>query len=538
MIIRFRTLAAAFLLLAAAAPAIAQGPPTNPPVTVPVQGPSGLDVLRYGYVTFDRTIPGSRAKSMGGAGLALSPDVNGASLNPANFSLLEAPALSADTRWISGSSNATSAPTGFPSPLGTEFPINNYSPSLTRNYTYNDLAFGMPLIFLGLRAGVGATYRRLIDFRNGSEERFVVDSPFGEADFGAGEQYKGGVDAFSPSFSLALGKRISLGATLNFMTGDIMSEGDQGVTSFGQVVTSGFVRLDQEVNGTSVDFGGRVDLTEDLSFSAVLQTGHDLKFTSGEDQFQGLLDPTDPDPTPIIFDRDLTDHTLSVPAMYGLGGAWRTMENRLTIAADYWNRGWSKATFTREGFTTFTVFPDTFNLAESFTSIIRNGTEVEKKAGFKDTHSFRIGAEWLVKGDGGEGVTIPLRLGFRNEPRSFANIDTTEFNAVVDQIDAAVADDSRPAEQRQAEISGLMDEIFQNGSLLLEGDDIPATTLTFGTGIKVDAFSFDLGLAWTSYEFTHLFLGSFNDFTRNIHVQTVTEDRSFTEMNFTATLRF
>jgi hypothetical protein len=396
----------------------------------------------------------------------------------------------------------------------------------------------MPIIFLGLRAGVGATYRRLIDFRNGSEERFVVDSPFGEADFGAGEQYKGGVDAFSPSFSLNLTKRISLGATLNFMTGDIMSEGDQGVTSFGQVVTSGFVRLDQEVNGTSVDFGGRVDLTEDLSISGVLQTGHDLKFTSGEDQFQGLLDPTAIDPTPIIFDRDLMDHTLSVPAMYGLGISWRTMENRLTFAADYWNRGWSQATFTREGFATLTLFPDTLDLSQTITAVIPNGTETEKKSGFKDTHSFRIGGEWLVKGDGGAGMTIPLRLGFRSEPRSFANVDTTDFNAIVDQIDLLAAADNLPVAERQAQIGALMNEIYQNGSLLLEGDDIPATTITFGTGIKVDDFSFDMGFAWTSYEFTHLFLGSFNDFTRNIHIETVTEDRSFTEMNFTATLRF
>ncbi|HEX7878255.1 MAG TPA: hypothetical protein VF720_02530 [Candidatus Eisenbacteria bacterium] len=536
MIIRFRTLAAAFLLAAAATPAMGQT--TNPPVTVPVQGPSGLDVLRYGYVTFDRTLPGSRAKSMGGAGLALSPDVNGASLNPANFSLLSAPELSADTRWMSGSSTATDSPEGFPSPLGTEFPIREYSPSLTRNYTYNDLAFGMPLIFLGLRAGVGATYRRLIDFRSGSEERFVVESPFGEADFGAGEQYKGGVDSFSPSFSVSLASRFSLGATLNFMTGDITSEGDQGVTSFGQVVTSGFVKLDQEVNGTSVDFGGRFDLTPSLSFSGVLQTGHDLKFTSGDDQFQGLLDPTDPDPTPIIYDRALLDHTLSVPAMYGLGMAWRTMNNRLTLAADYWNRGWSKATFTRQGFSTLTVFPDSLNLGTNFTAVIPNGTETQKKAGFKDTNSFRIGGEWLVKGDGGAGMTIPLRLGFRNEPRSFANIDTTEFNALVKRIDVAAGAANMPVAERQAIIADAMDEIFQNGSLLLEGDDVPATTVTFGTGIKVDSFSFDLGLAWTSYEFTHLFLGSFNDFTRNIHIDTVTEDRSFTEMNFTATLRF
>jgi hypothetical protein len=534
---RFRALAALALAVLAASPAAAQIV-SNPPITIPVQGPSGMDVLRYGYVSFDRTIPGSRAKGMGGAGLALAADVTVASLNPANYSRLQGPELSADTRWLSGSSSATDAPAGFPSPLGTQFPIQNYTPSLTRNYTYNDLAFGMPIVFLGRRGGVGATYRRVIDFRNGSEERFLVQSPFGEADFGAGEQYSGGVDALSPSFSLALSPRISLGATLNFMTGEITSTGDQGVTSFGQVVTSGFVELDQEVSGTSVDFGGRIDLTPSLAVSGVLQTGHDLDFTGGRDRFQGLLDPTAVDPTPIIFDRALMDHTLHVPAMYGLGLAWKGMGNRLTLAADYWNRKWSDATFSRENFTTVTLFPDTLNLSQTLTTVVPTGGEQEKSAGFKDTNSFRIGAEWLIKGDGGEGMTIPLRVGFRNEPRTFTSIDTTAFLGVVDQIDAAASDGTKSVAERQAIIAGLIDQIYHDGSLLLAGEDVPATTVTFGTGIKVDAFSFDVGLAWTSYEFTHLFLGSFNDFTRNVRIQTVTEDRSITEMNFTATLRF
>ncbi|TPW15392.1 MAG: hypothetical protein FD129_897, partial [bacterium] len=222
--------------------------PTNPPVNVNVGGTSGMDILRYGATTFDRTTAGSRSKSMGGAGLALGVDVNVATVNPATFCLLTGPTLSADS------------PMSFPSPLGVDFPIENYNPSLTSNYTYNDLAFGMPIVFLGRRAGLGVTYRRLIDFRSGSEERFLVKSPFGDADFGAGEQYRGSVDALSPSFSMLVSSKLSLGGTVNFMTGEVSSEGDQGVTTFGQVVTSGFVTLDQEIHGTSVDLGARLEL--------------------------------------------------------------------------------------------------------------------------------------------------------------------------------------------------------------------------------------------------------------------------------------
>ncbi|MDZ4805132.1 MAG: hypothetical protein SGI90_09750 [Candidatus Eisenbacteria bacterium] len=533
----FRGAFAAAFVLGLSELATAQGQ-TNPPITIPVEGPSGMDVLRYGASTFDRTIAGSRAKSMGGASLAMDADVNVATVNPAGFSRLTGPTLSADTRWLSGGVTATDAPSGFPSPLGTEFPIENYAPTLTSNYAYNDIAFGLPIIFLGRRAGLGVAYRRLIDFRSGTEERFLVMSPFGDADFGSGEQFSGSVDALSPSLSMAISSRLSLGATINFMTGSVASKGDQGVTTFGQVVTEGFVTLDQEVNGTSVDLGARLELIPNFTVAGVLQAGHDLKFTSGKDQFRGLTDPTEMDPTPIIFNRTLLDHSLSVPTMFGLGLAWKTMSDRVIVAGDYWNRAWGNATFSRESFATFTIFPDTLNLAQTFSTVIPTGGSVTKGAGLKDTHHIRIGAEWLVKGDGVEGITIPVRAGFRNEPRTFPNVRTDRMLEINRQIGVIAAEGSRPVADRQADIRGLMDEVFQDGSLLLAGDEIPTTTISIGTGIHVDSFSFDVGIARTQYEYTHLFLGSFNEFTLSTYVQSVTEDRSLTEMSFTATLRF
>jgi len=527
---------AAALVLGMAGQVLAQS--TEPPIYIPVQGPAALDVLRYGANGMDRTIVGARAKAMGGASLALDDDINAAVVNPAGYGLLATPTLSADSRMVSGNVSATDVPTEFPSPTGTPFPISGYVPGLTGNYVYNNLAFGMPIIFLGRRAGLGFSYRRLIDFRSGSEERFLVMSPFGDADFGAGEQYSGSIDAISPSFSMVITPKFSVGATINFMAGELSSEGDQGVAAFGQVVTEGFVTLDQEVSGTSFDLGARFDLMSNLTLAAVLQTGHDLEFTSGKDQYRPLTDPTATDPTPIILNRTFLDHSLSVPTMYGLGLAWKTPSKKLTLAGDYWNRAWGDATFSRESFSTITIFPDTLNLAQSSTLVIPTGGSVTKDAALQDTHHFRIGGEWLVKGDGGEGMTIPIRAGFRNEPRTFPNARTDQMLAINQQIELIAARVNLPVAERQAQISALMDEVYQDGSLLLEGDEIPATTISIGTGIKVDEFSFDFGIARTKYEYTHLFLGSFNEFTRNTEVQTVTEDRSFTEMSFTATLRF
>jgi hypothetical protein len=525
------------LLSGVASSALAQGQ-GGEVIRIRMPGPSGADLLRYGTNSWDRAVPGTRAKGMGGAGLALQVDVDGSGLNPSGFAFLQRPMLSSEGRYRMGSASGSDAPGGILAPDGSNYPIFEYEPNVTSGYTYNNLAFGMPIIFFGRRAGVGVSYRRFSDFNTGTETRFLVRSPFGDADFGAGESYKGGIDAISPSFAVALTPRIAVGATLNFMSGDIMEEGNQGVTTFGQVIARGDVFLDQEVNGTSADFGARIRLTPGLSLAGVLQAGHDLKFTGGEDAFQGLPDPTAIDPPTVILERDLMDHTLEVPTMYGTGLAWTTMDDRLTIAADLWTRPWGDARIHRNSFSTQTLFPDSTNLTNTVT-LLTPGTEpFEKGAGLKDTGHLRVGAEFFLKGDGGDGVTIPLRLGWRREPMTFASIDTVAYYQVYSQIEAIAGDNSRSIDDRKAAIGAVVDRLYQESSTLLEGDDVNATTLSIGSGVKVDSFSFDIAITRTSYTVKTIFLGAFNDFTRNQAVETVVEDRTINELSFTASLRF
>jgi hypothetical protein len=527
----------AALLAAVSSDVLAQGHGDNV-IRLRGPGPSGADLLRYGSNTWDRAVPGTRAKGMGGAGLALQTDVDGSGLNPAGFAFLARPMLTSEGRYRMGSASGSDVPGGLVAPDGTTYPIFNYDPTLTSGYTYNNLAFGMPIVFFGRRAGVGLSYRRFSDFTNGYETRFLVRSPFGEADFGAGESYGGGIDAISPTFAVALTPRIAVGAALNFMSGDITEDGNQGVTTFGQVIARGDVFLDQEVNGTSADFGARIRLTPGLSLAGVLQAGHDLKFTSGEDSFQGLPDPTAIDPPTLILERELMDHTLEVPTMYGAGLAWTTMDDRLTIAADLWARPWDEATITRNTFTTLTLFPDSTNLTNTVTQLTPGTGMFEKSAGLKDTGHLRVGAEFLLKGDGGAGVTIPLRLGWRREPMTFASIDTVAYYQVYNQIEAIAGDNTMSTDDRKAAIGAVVDRLYQESSTLLEGDDVNATTISVGSGIKVDAFSFDFAFTRTSYTVKTIFLGAFNDFTRNPAVETVVEDRTINELSFTTTLRF
>lgn len=503
-----------------------------------LQGPSGADVLRYGLNNWDRSIPGARAKAMGGAGLAVLQGADGASLNPALWAFLPAPTLSAETRYRMGGATSQRNPGSIQSPDGSSYPTRNYRPNVTNNYTYNDLSYGMPILFFGRRAGLGLTYRRMIDMRNGDESRFVVQSPFGSADFGAGSQFKGGLDAISPSLGVALNPRLAVGLTANFMTGQIRENGDEGVTVFGQVVSRGSVYLDQDMSGKSLDLGGLYRPTDNLDLAATIQLGHSIDFTNGRDSRESLPDPSAQNPPRIIIERDLLDHTLDVPTMIGLGASWRMFDRKVLLAADYWMRPWDKAEYTRRAFATTTLFPDSNLLSTTVTTITPLSGEVTRDANLRDTSHLRLGLEWMAVGTGREGVSIPVRIGFRSEPLAVASIDTLGYYLVADSINKVAANLSLPVSQRKETIRELVDQIYQTGASLLAGGDMTQTVITLGTGIKVDAFSIDVALSRSSYTVERLFLGSFSDPSLNRRTQSAREKRSLTEFSITAGLRF
>lgn len=503
-----------------------------------IQGPSGADLLRYGLNNWDRSIPGARAKAMGGAGLAIMQGVDGASLNPALWAFLPAPQLSAESRYRMGGASSQRNPGSILSPDGSSYPTRDYRPNVTNNYTYNDLSYGMPILFFGRRAGLGLTYRRLIDFRSGDEARFVVQSPFGSADFGAGTQFKGGLDAISPSLGVALNPRLAVGLTANFMTGQIRENGDEGVTVFGQVVSRGSVYLDQDLGGTSVDLGGLFRPTDNLDLAATLQLGHSVDFTNGRDSRESLPDPSAQNPPRVIIERDLLDHSLDVPTMVGLGASWRMFDRKVLLAADYWLRPWDKAEYTRRAFATTTLFPDSNLLSQTVTAVTPLSGEVTRNANLRDSSHMRLGLEWMAVGTGREGVSIPIRIGFRSEPMAVAAIDTLGYFLLADSINKVASNFALPVADRKQAIRGLVDQIYQTGASLLSGGDMKQTVITVGTGIKVDAFSIDLALSRSSYTVERIFLGSFNDLTLNRRTQSAREKRSLTEVSITAGLRF
>jgi hypothetical protein len=190
-------------------------------------------------------------------------------------------------------------------------------PSINGTYTYDNLAYAMPVKLLNRPAGVSLSYHRMLDFRSGEETRMKVRAALGEADLGQGYEFHGGLDAISPSIGMQFGENLAVGATLNFMTGQIKENGNQGITTFGFVVSRGSLLFNQDVSGTSIDLGAQYRVGPRLKVAAVLQPGHTLSFRHGFYSYQPLSTQQSSIPVLFVFERPLLDHKLSVPTMIG-----------------------------------------------------------------------------------------------------------------------------------------------------------------------------------------------------------------------------
>lgn len=511
-----------------------------PPIRIRSGGPSVMELNLFGLNSWDRAYLTARSKGMGGVSLALEGSASSGSLNPAALSSVVAPELASESRMRGGSGSGLETPTSIRGDDGSVIEISDYLPAVSGNYSYNDLSFAMPILLLNRRAGVGLGYRRLLDFRNGEETRMKVVAPQGEADLGQGFSFTGGVNALTPSIGWQVNPKLSLGAALNFMSGSITENGNQGVTVFGFVVSRGALLYEQDISGTSLDLGARYLLNDKLTLGASLQPGYSLSFRDGFYSYQPLPTAQTSVPQIFIFERTLLDHKLSVPTQWGLGATYRMMDGRLLLGADYWNRPWSKSTYTRKGYSITTIFPDSTNLALASGVYSYSNNDVERDANFVDTSHLRLGFEYLLKeASSPGGVQIPFRFGFRREPLTLANTDPDSFNAVVGSIQTIGANPALSDQEKRAQIDDALETILGDGfGMILTDDKVNATTISVGSGVSVGAFSFDVAYARTSFTLDRIFFGSFSDLTISPRPQNVREKHTNTELTISTSLRF
>ncbi len=503
------TLAAAF----AWAP-VAHSQSVTPIDTVQVQGRTAWEDGFLSLFNLDRVPQGSRAIGMGGAGMALLGGVENIALNPAVLTGIRRVELESEAIYYSGGAGVSSYPRGR---LGAILRTADYRVSPSSVLGYNNVAMGIPMVIFGSRGGLGLSYRRAARTGQAEETRaqlFVVTSANQAVTYGRGDSPDGGMDAFTVSLARQMGGRLSLGGNLNFESGTLERSEALGVSLYGFTVLSGGSDFKQDISGTSLDLGARAEFGR-LKLAATTYVGHDLKLDRGSAEVRPMAD----DPTAPRYDLRSTplDNTLSVPTMFGFGTAY-DVNDRLTLAADYMIRPWSKAEITRASIDP--VFGFT-NPADSTTFYfaglnVSDSDEETFSARFEDTNSLRIGLEYQMIQR--PGWTMPVRLGFRKEkltlttttiPDLYANPETLVYEFYLLN---RITGDARTVEQqaRYDELYGAIRDVLEFNDLVFRGKAADATVISFGLGFEMGTFGAELAVERKAYDIDNFFLGGFN----------------------------
>lgn len=506
---------AAFLMLAAAsawAPA-ARSQAVAPIDTLQVQGRTAWEDGFLSLLSLDRVPQGSRVIGMGGAGMALLGGVEYVALNPAALTAIRRVELESEAIFYSGGAGVSSYPQGrLDNILGT----SEYRVSPSSSLGYNNVTLGIPLVIFGSRGGLGLSYRRVARTGQGEETRaelLVETSANQPVTFGRGDSPEGGMDAFTVSLAREMGDRLSLGANLNFESGTMERSEALGISLYGFTILSGGSDFTQDVSSVNVDLGARADLGR-LKLAATAYVGHDLKLEGASAEVRPM--PGDQLAPRYDLRSSPLDNTLSVPTMFGIGSAYAVNE-RLTLAADYMIRPWSKAEITRAGIDPVFGFADPADSNSFFSElVVSDESEETFSARFDDTNSLRLGLEYLMirRPD----WTLPVRLGFRKEKLTLTNTaipdpysDPAQLVYELYHLNRIPSGD-RTAEQqaRYDELDGAIKELLEFNDLVFRGKGADATVLSFGLGFEMGSFGAELAVERKAYDIDNYFLSAFN----------------------------
>lgn len=509
-----RILAVTLILVAAfvCAP-VARAQTTSPPDTVQVQGRTAWEDGFLSLLNLDRAPQGSRVIGMGGAGMALLGGVEYVALNPAVLTGIRRVELESEAVYYSGGASVSSFPRGR---VGSVLRTATYQVSPSSSLGYNNVTMGIPLVILGSRGGLGLSYRRVARTGQAEETRaqlFVATSANQAVTFGRGDTPEGGLDAFTVSVARQMGERLSVGANLNIQSGTLKRSEAFGISLYGFTIMSGGSEFTQDVSSTNFDLGARADFGR-LKLAATTYVGYDMKFEGGSAEVR----PLPQDQTSQRYDLRSTplDNTLSVPTMFGLGSAFE-VSDRLTLAADYMIRPWSKAEITRAKMDYTIGFADAADSNSFFYGLDMSDKDQETfSARFDDTNSLRIGLEYqmIQRPD----WSMPVRLGFRKEKLTLTNtqipdIYTNPTGLVYELYNLTqIPSDQRTEEEqaRYAELDGAIRDVLEFNDLMFRGKAADATVISFGLGYEMGTFGAELAVERKAYDIDNFFLSGFN----------------------------
>ncbi len=286
-------------------------------------------------LNFNTIGAGARARGMGGAFIGVADDATAASWNPAGLVRLETAEASVVGLFESYTRE-------------TDVPDFDADPWKSSHFGLNFISVAIPLA-LGDRNLVAAVaYQKVTD-------------AFSKYD---GEDYTrettGGINAITPSLGIQLTSSISIGASVNILTG---AENSKLVDESGWYQEYDYTT---DLSGTNFTVGGLFDFNR-FRLGVVLKTPFGLKIEDSDRSW---------------------DINFNMPQMLGFGAAFSPTE-QLTIAADYEMRKYSDSEYED------------------------NESGETMSADLLDVNQIRVGAEYLLMT--GESV-LPLRVGFATTP--------------------------------------------------------------------------------------------------------------------------
>jgi hypothetical protein len=435
-------------------------------------------------------------------------------------------------------------------------------------------------MFLGKRGALGLTYRRMSSTGSQDETRAELRGPVtneAEATYGLGDLPEDGMDAVSFTAAREITDFLDLGVNLNWMSGTLIRDTNIGVSVFGFQFLDAFTEFSQDVSTFNVDVGGRLEFGP-IQIGGAVYVNYDMDFTNGRFKQKPIPDPQNPTEEFLVLAR-AHDHTMTVPLMYSLGIAIEPTDD-LTVVADFWARPWTKTTVTRtriesflgftdpprietvvdeNGDTTMTVVgdPDSYVFLlvpadnDSAWSLIAPSLEDPDRkteifsAGLGNTHSFRMGVEYLFVNN--ENFGLPVRFGFRRENLTMSNIAipdfqglpdstgdrSTDYTGLIEDYFLALANDDPLADDMEAQLKAIAEGNHQE----FRGTTVASSVFTFGFGFRWKDFGADLAFERISYDYDRFFLNDFDPLFWTFP-EVAEESRALTNVSLSMRMRF
>ena len=288
---------------------------------------------------------GARAAGMGNAFTGVADDATAISWNSAGLAQLYSAEASVIARFGFGS-------------MSTDHQDLNYDVTTGSSFQLNFASLVFPFSVGDLNIVGGIAYRRVLDFTQNLEENIEIDG-FEQT---TKTENSGGIDAISPSIGVQLNEMISVGATVNIMTGSTDYKEEESGDFWDSTEES-----KEEYSGVGIDIGILVKPSPTFQIGANLNLPQTLTIINESNDYD-------------------YEFKLKIPFFFSIGAAFRASDN-LTIAADYRSRAWS-------------------NAKVEFDSEEMEFTD-------QNANSFHVGMEYLAQA--GKSV-VPLRLGFYTLP--------------------------------------------------------------------------------------------------------------------------